>query len=182
MENNNSEALKKGYGAIHLTQQDLGILVAANAIIIDDDGNILIAKRSAAKGGAYALPGGTKQSNETFEECLSREMEEEIGLKLPASRYKFDNLFECFSEFKGKISNVIHFACVVNISNTEKEQIYNAEPTKCDGLFWMKKERILSEEVFGHFFLSRPNLENYFERKSASKGIDCRETSKQNCK
>ncbi len=179
MENNNAEALKKGYGEIHVTQQDVGILVASNAIIIDENGKILIAKRSAAKGGLYALPGGTKQNNETFEECVSREMAEEIGLKLPANRYQFNNLFECFSEFKGRISNVIHFACVVNVTNAEKAKIVNAEPDKCDGLFWMTKEQILSEDVFGHFFLSRPNLENYFEGKPASKGIDCRTKSKQ---
>lgn len=175
MENKNQEALEKGYGQIHVTSADVGILVASNAIIIDKEGKILIAKRSASKGGLFALPGGTKQNNETFEECVSREMKEEIGLDLPANRYKFNNIMECFSEFKGKISNVLHFACVVEVTDKEKKTIFNAEPNKCDGLFWMTKEQILDEKVWNHFFLSRPNLECYFDEKTSSKGIDCRQ-------
>lgn len=173
------EAKEKGYGKIHVTSNDIGILVASNAIIVDKEGRILIAKRSAAKGGLYALPGGTKQNNETFEECVAREMAEEIGLKLPASRYKFNNIMECFSEFKGKISNVLHFACVVEVTDKEKKTIFNAEPTKCDGLFWMTKEEILDDKVWEHFFLSRPNLENLFEGKPSSMGVDFRTTNKQ---
>lgn len=178
---NEQEALKKGYGQIHVTAADVGILVASNAIILDKEGRILIAKRSAAKGGLYALPGGTKQNNETFEECVAREMAEEIGLKLPASRYKFNNIMECFSEFKGKVSNVLHFASTVVVSDEEKATIYNAEPTKCDGLYWMTKEQICDEAVWGHFFLSRPNLENYFSNNTSAKGIDCRDKKKEKC-
>lgn len=175
MENNIDEAKRRGYGKINVAEVNKGILVASNAIIIDEDGNFLVAKRSLAKGGLFALPGGTKQNNESIEECLVREMEEEIGLKLPANRYQINNFFECFSMFKGTITNVIHFGCVAHISNAEKQQIFNAEPNKCEGLFWMPKEKVLSDEVFNHFFLSKANLENYFNGNIASKGIDCRE-------
>ena len=119
--------------------------------------------------------------DETFEECVAREMAEEIGLKLPASRYKFNNIMECFSEFKGKVSNVLHFASTVVVSDEEKATIYNAEPTKCDGLYWMTKEQICDEAVWGHFFLSRPNLENYFSNNTSAKGIDCRDKKKEKC-
>ena len=37
MENKNQEALEKGYGQIHVTSADVGILVASNAIIIDNN-------------------------------------------------------------------------------------------------------------------------------------------------
>lgn len=174
MNNDEKEALKKGYGQIHVTNADKGILVASNAILLDKEGRILIAKRSAAKGGLYALPGGTKQSNETIEECVAREMAEEIGLKIAPNRYTINNIMECFSEFKGSVSNVLHFASIANITDDEKNTIYNAEPTKCDGLFWLTKEEIMSPEVWDHFFLSRPNLENFFNGEISAKGIDNR--------
>lgn len=172
--NNNEEALKKGYGSIHVTEKDKGIFVAANALIFDSDGRMLIVKRSAAKGGNFALPGGTKQSDESVSECVKREMAEEIGLNIPAERYVVNNVFECFSEFKGKQSNVIHFGCVATVSDEEKAQIHNAEPEKCDGLFWLTKEEIFSQEVAGNFFLSWPNIENYYGKKTYVVGLDVR--------
>ena len=174
MGQNNDEALKKGYGNIHVTEKDKGILVASNALIFDQEGRMLIAKRSAAKGGKFALPGGTKQNDETASECVAREMVEEIGLNIPAERYVVNNVFECFSEFKGKQSNVIHFGCVCYVTDAEKAQIHNTEPEKCDGLYWFSKEELFSPEIAGNFFLSWPNIENFFDKKPYTVGLDVR--------
>lgn len=48
------------------------------------NGNVLMIQRKNSPGkGAWALPGGFKNRNETFLDCAIRELKEETGLKVP---------------------------------------------------------------------------------------------------
>jgi 8-oxo-dGTP diphosphatase len=53
------------------------------AAVIEKDGKILIAKRKRedALGGKWEFPGGKLESGETPEECLTRELREELGIE-----------------------------------------------------------------------------------------------------
>ncbi len=52
-----------------------------NFIIMDCGKRILLVKRAnnQQEPGLWSLPGGTKQENETLEQCLIREIKEELG-------------------------------------------------------------------------------------------------------
>lgn len=53
------------------------------AAVIEKDGKILIAKRRIGDrhGGRWEFPGGKIDSGETPEECLKRELKEELGIE-----------------------------------------------------------------------------------------------------
>ncbi len=56
----------------------------AAGIIRNADGRILIAERfdECPYGGRWEFPGGTLEEGETLQECLQRELEEELGIRI----------------------------------------------------------------------------------------------------
>jgi len=72
-----------------MTKMSEGIVleVAMKAVIVNQDGKILILREAATYGegtqrGRYHMPGGRLQPGENFEEALRREVREETGLEV----------------------------------------------------------------------------------------------------
>ena len=71
-------------------------LLKVTAGVIEKDGKILIAKRRKGDlhGGRWEFPGGKIDLGETPEECLKRELKEELGIEAEIED------FICASNFK----------------------------------------------------------------------------------
>ena len=87
------------------------------AAIIKKDNHFLIVQRNRKKhlGLKWEFPGGKVQENETFEEALSREIKEELNIKI--------NLHEKIAEEKykdEKINIVLHYYLCTQESGTIK--------------------------------------------------------------
>ncbi|MFD0672230.1 8-oxo-dGTP diphosphatase MutT [Cohnella sp. GCM10027633] len=68
------------------------IRVAA-AIIENEQGRILIARRSPGKsqGGLWEFPGGKIEAGESVEDCLRRELREEMAIEIEPYAYFGEN-------------------------------------------------------------------------------------------
>ena len=70
---------------------ETSISVGVGAVILDDDGRILLVKHVPRKGdfwgGQWMVPGGGLEPGETLEEGVVREVEEETNLKVEVLRH-----------------------------------------------------------------------------------------------
>ena len=73
------------------------IEVAAGLIF--RDGRLLISQRkeNTHLGGFWEFPGGKREPNETFEECLARELREELGIEVAVGEL-MDSLTHVYAE------------------------------------------------------------------------------------
>lgn len=65
--------------------------------IIEKDGKILIAKRKTGKciGASWEFPGGKLEAEETPQECLKRELMEELNFEVEVGEYVASSMFSC---------------------------------------------------------------------------------------
>jgi len=73
------------------------MLQKVTAGVIEKDGKILIARRKSGKciGANWEFPGGKLEEGETLEECLKRELKEELNFKVEIINYIDSNIFFC---------------------------------------------------------------------------------------
>jgi 8-oxo-dGTP diphosphatase len=60
------------------------LVIEVAAGLVFRNGKLLITQRhqDAHLGGLWEFPGGKREANETFEECLARELREELGIEV----------------------------------------------------------------------------------------------------
>src|ERR1017187_5283638 len=106
-------APKPGEGGIAPTLQTIDV----SAALIFRSGKLLITRRhsDAHLGGLWEFPGGKREPNETFEQCLARELREELGIEV-----KVGELFEEISHaYLEKTVRLKFFVCELLSGNPE---------------------------------------------------------------
>ncbi|OGI01240.1 MAG: hypothetical protein A2Y25_01775 [Candidatus Melainabacteria bacterium GWF2_37_15] len=65
--------------------------------IIEKDGKVLIARRKSGKciGAKWEFPGGKLEVGETLEECLKRELKEELDVEVKVGEFVASSKFIC---------------------------------------------------------------------------------------
>lgn len=137
-----------------MTKEDLNIEVGVGAVIIDDDGKLLLAKRGknvSVHVGLWESPGGGVDFGETFADAAKREAKEELGVEVETIAML--GLVEYIKPEDGKHIVGPAFVCKIT-SGTPKI----CEPDKCDEIGWFTIEEALKLPLskFG-----KHDIENY---------------------
>jgi mutator protein MutT len=108
--------------------------VEVSAALIFCEGKILITQRHADShlGGLWEFPGGKREANETFEECLVREIREELGIEISVGKL-FEEIFHDYPE---KSVHLKFFVCEL-ISGEPK-------PFDCAAAKWISKNEFIN--------------------------------------
>ena len=102
------------------------------AVITDDQGKILIDRRKqeGLLGGLWEFPGGKIEPGESFEECVVREIQEELGIEI-AVRDRLITIDHAYTHFKVTLN-------VFNCTHLSGDP----QPIECDEVKWVTLDEI----------------------------------------
>jgi A/G-specific adenine glycosylase len=102
------------------------------AVIRNDEGLILIDRRPAQGllGGLWEFPGGKIEPNETVEECIRREILEEIGIEIAVENHLI-TIEHAYTHFRVTL-NVYYCRYLAG----------EPQPIQCDEIRWVTLEEI----------------------------------------
>ena len=110
-------------------------MVEVAAALIFRNGKILITQRhaNAHLGGLWEFPGGKREPHETFEECLVREIREELGVDISVGEL-FEEIFHDYGE---KSVHLKFFICKILSGEPQ--------PLDCAAVKWIEKSRLAAQ-------------------------------------
>jgi len=122
--------------AADLSIRHSSFVIEVSAALIFRDGKLLITQRHAKAhlGGRWEFPGGKREAGETFEQCLAREIREELGVEIAVGE-----LFEEIShDYPEKSVHLKFFLC--------KLLSGEPEPLDCAAVKWIDKAGLDAHE------------------------------------
>lgn len=109
--------------------------VSFKALIVKDNA-ILFVRETNEKGEArWELPGGRLHEGETVKECIDREMQEELGIKV-----KIGGIFDSFPFTSESGKN--HFVSIVKMELADTDQIPKVNAAEIDEVRWVTKDDV----------------------------------------
>lgn len=127
-----SESAAARSHASHITHH----VTDVSAALIFRGGKLLITRRPAKAhlGGLWEFPGGKREPDETFEQCLVREIREELGVEISVS-----GLFEEIShDYPEKSVRLKFFLCQLRSGEPQ--------PLGCAAFRWIGKDELTDYE------------------------------------
>jgi 8-oxo-dGTP diphosphatase len=119
------------------------------AAIIERDGCILIGKRKQGKQhpGAWEFPGGTLEEGETPEQCLRRELQEELDITVEVGDLFCSSEYSYTPEFTIRLM-VYRTTVISGIFNlNDHEEIRWVKPTDLDKYDFPEADRPVVESL-----------------------------------
>ena len=110
--------------------------IEVSAALIFRGGKLLITQRHAKAhlGGRWEFPGGKREAGESFEQCLVREIREELGVEITVGE-----LFEEISHAYPEKNVVLKFFLCKLISG-------EPQPLDCAAVKWIDKDGLEAHE------------------------------------
>jgi isopentenyldiphosphate isomerase len=131
---------------------------ASHLLLFNSKNELLIVKRSSNKRwypGLYAFSVSGTVKNETYNECLQREMVEEIGIDVPFKKLftfrHFDDSVNAFATLYSAISD--------QEINTEEREIADVSWVTLE---WLKEDIVSNPKKYTHPFLQ--GMKIYWEK------------------
>lgn len=111
-------------------------MIASSYLVLVEKGKVLLSRRfqTGYMDGHYSLPAGHVDEGETIEDCLVREVKEEIGIEIKKPDIKLTHVMH-------RKEDDIRLDFFYQASKYEGE-IKNKEPNKCDDLNWFKLNQL----------------------------------------
>ncbi len=119
------------------------VKVGVGVWLYNHNGQILLGKRLSKHGtGTWAPPGGKLEYGETPEQCASRELFEETGVKIPADKIEIFKTTNDFFKDSGEHYITIH--CRAFYRDGTAYLIEVKEPDKCETWNWFSTHKMPS--------------------------------------
>ena len=149
------------YNDNNLTDSDVSKVVGrAKAIIVNDNDEILL----ACVNSNYHFPGGHLEENETYEECLKRELKEELGIDIPLKeREPLISIIYYSKDYPNVGSNTKYVGNFYEIKESIKPNMDNVHLTEEEQEGGFHIEYIKSSEIINFLeealkVCTRPNV------------------------
>jgi 8-oxo-dGTP diphosphatase len=123
-------------------------LIPVTCAVIERDGEFLVAQRSASMSRPlqWEFPGGKIDGDEPPEECIAREIAEELGLTVRVT----GRLSALTYTYSDKAIRLIPFACEIaggELRNTEHNEIRWVSREEMRTLDWCDADRMVVRQV-----------------------------------
>jgi mutator protein MutT len=106
--------------------------IEVSAALLFRHGKLLITQRLAGThlAGLWEFPGGKREHGETFEQCLQRELREELGIEV----HVHELFEEIVHEYPEKAVHLKFFRCELKSGEPR--------PIHCEALQWITREEL----------------------------------------
>ena len=110
--------------------------IEVSAGLVFRSGKLLITQRHADAhlGGLWEFPGGKREPGETFEQCLVRELQEELGIEVAVGAL-FESVTHAYAE---KTVHLQFFLCRLPVGEPQ--------PLGCAALKWVRHDELAAHE------------------------------------